>query len=128
MKRSTIHEDTNGILETRSAPRDYCVWGLNKNASALAALRAMFPTAEAESMNLVFFSTSGVHGSFRTLEYEEQEPGLGVTFLMLQPRLVLTRYGVVYPKTPDDFEFLRKLRATSAAAASNLGAAPETAA
>lgn len=109
-------------VSSRSDPRDYCVWTLNKEVSALDALRALFPTAEADTMNLVFFSTSGVHGSYQTLEAEEQEPGPGVTFLLLQPRLVLTRYGVVHPKTPDDFAFLRKLRESSWAASRRLGA------
>ncbi|AXH59866.1 hypothetical protein [Pseudomonas amygdali] len=79
----------------------------------MAALKAMFPTGAADDMNFVLFSTSGTHGSYRTLEEEEVEPGQGVTFMVVQPRLVITRYGVVYPESKDDFAFLKNLRSTS---------------
>lgn len=79
----------------------------------MAALKDMFTTGDADEMNFVVFSTSGTHGSYRTLEEEEAEPGRGVTFLVVQPRLVITRYGVVYPESLEDFFFLKKLRATS---------------
>jgi hypothetical protein len=101
--------------------RDYCVWGLVDKDKGMAALRALFPTGKADEMNFVLFSTSGVHGSFRTLEQEEREPGQGVTFMVVQPRLVMTRYGVVFPKNRDDFFFLARLRESSWTAMATVG-------
>jgi hypothetical protein len=101
--------------------RDYCIWELLDPTQGLAALKALFPTAAADEMNFVLFSTSGVHGSYRTLEQEQKAPGTGVTFMVIQPRLVLTRYGVVYPKSAEDFAFLKKLRATSWEAMTEVG-------
>jgi hypothetical protein len=92
---------------------DYCAWRLIDQKRGLEALKALFPDAEADEMNFVLFSTSGVHGSYQTIEQEQKAPGTGVTFMVIQPRLVLTRYGVVYPKSEEDFAFLKKLRATS---------------
>jgi hypothetical protein len=82
----------------------------------------LFPIAEADELNFVLFSTSGVHGTYQTLEQEQQAPGTGVTFLVIQPRMVLTRYGVVYPQSEEDFAFLKKLRATSWKAMAGVGA------
>jgi len=91
----------------------YCVLRLANERRGMAALKAMFPTGDADEMNFVLFSTSGTHGSYQTLEEEETEPGTGVTFMVVQPRLVITRYGVVYPESDEDFALLKKLRATS---------------
>lgn len=101
--------------------RDYCIWNLIAHNQGLAALKALFPTGQADQMNFVLFSTSGVHGSYQTIEQEQKAPGIGVTFMVIQPRLVLTRYGVVYPKSEADFAFLKKLRATSWEAISMVG-------
>jgi hypothetical protein len=110
-------EDVSGAGKT-----DYCSWKLIYQLQGLDALKALFPAAEADDMNFVLFSTAGVHGSYQTLEQEQESPGTGVTFLVIQPRLVLTRYGVVYPKSVDDFAFLKKLRATSLKAMTDVGA------
>lgn len=91
----------------------YCVLRLANARRGMAALKAMFPTGDADAMNFVLFSTSGTHGSYRTLEEEEAEPGSGVTFMVVQPRLVITRYGVAYPESEEDFALLKKLRTTS---------------
>lgn len=93
--------------------RDYCVWNLVNPDKGLEALRALFPAGKADGQGFVLFSTGGVHGSYRTLEQEELEPGLGVCFMVIEPRLVLTRYGVVYPKSGEDFIYLARLRETS---------------
>lgn len=104
-----------------SENKDYCTWKLLDEKRGLDALKALFPTAEADENNFVLFSTSGVHGSYRTLEQEQKVSGSGVTFIVMQPRLVLTRYGVVYPKSDEDFDFLKKLRATSWKAMTEVG-------
>jgi hypothetical protein len=101
--------------------RDYCIWELLDPTQGLTVLKALFPAAEADGMNFVMFSTSGVHGSYQTIEQEQKAPGTGVTFMVIQPRLVLTRYGVVYPKSEEDFAFLKKLRATSWEAMTEVG-------
>lgn len=86
----------------------------------MEALRQLFPDGVANDLNFVLFSTSGVHGTYCTLEDAESEGG-DVTFLVVQPRIVGLRYGNCTPKTQDDFQFLRRLRESSHLAASSIG-------
>lgn len=83
-------------------------------------LRSIFPTGEADYMNFCLFSTSGVHGSYWTIEDAERnflnpEDGENnpVTFLIIKPRIVSVIYGNCTPQSQDDFDFLKKLRASS---------------
>lgn len=99
----------------------YCVMRLLDSKQGLAALKALFPAGEADAMNFVLFSTSGVHGSYRTIEEEQEKPGVGVTFVVTHPRLVAMRYGIVFPESEEDFTFLKKLRATSQETMVNIG-------
>ena len=97
-----------------------------KPEQGMAALRWMFPDGEADDLNFVLFSTSGVHGSYCTIEEVEasattDEPIGGVTFLIIQPRLVCMRYGECTPKTKDDYDFLKKLRKSSLDECSKIG-------
>ena len=76
------------------------------NANGIGALKNFFPDAEADEMNFVLFSTSGVHGTYNTIEESERflrgklglavkdEEGFSeITFLIVQPRIVCLRYG-----------------------------------
>jgi len=97
----------------------------------MAALRDFFPDAKANAMNFVLFSTSGVHGSYCTIEEVEESRADGVaeddrieevTFQIVQPRLCTIRYGNCIPQTPDDFAFLKTLRDSSWTAVAKIGA------
>jgi hypothetical protein len=90
--------------------------------TAMAALRELFPEGEANDLNFVLFSTSGIHGTYCTIEACEAGETTDVTFLVIQPRIVALRYGNCEPKTPDDFAFLKKLRASSMQAVAAYGA------
>lgn len=101
-----------------------------KAADAMEALREFFPDGQADEMNFVLFSTSGVHGMYTTIEEVEAAIDLPgdhddrvdeVTFLIVQPRIVTLRYGNCLPRTPEDFAFLKKLRESSWAAAGQIG-------
>ena len=81
--------------------------------NGIDALRDFFPDGKADEMNFVLFSTSGVHGTSTKIEEAEKDIELDVTFLVVQPRIVCLRYGVCEPKTPEDFDFLKKLRESS---------------
>lgn len=101
-----------------------------KNGKGMAALRAMFEDGEANEYNLVLFSTSGVHGSYTTIEQIEEglkkygdEPDFGdewpddwcgndLTVLIIQPRICTLRHGNAQV-TLADIPFLKKLRASS---------------
>lgn len=104
---------------------DYSVLRLTGNG--MEALRQLFPTGEADDLNAVLFSTSGVHGTYCTIEEVEaggeDAPG-DVTFCVIQPRIVCMRYGNATPLTPDDFAFLKKLRETSIKALTSIGMPP----
>lgn len=92
----------------------YNITELISDEYGMDALRAMFPDggASVNEINFVLFSTSGVHGTYGTIEDAEQE-NRSVTFLIVHPRLVSLRYGNANPETPEDFEFLKDLRAAS---------------
>jgi hypothetical protein len=100
---------------------------LKLEGDGMEALRQMFPTATADYMNFVIFSTSGIHGHCGTIEEaeaelnsdirdddEEIEPS--VTFLIVKPRIVTLQYGNCRPQDQDDIDFLKELRKTSKAA------------
>jgi hypothetical protein len=89
---------------------------------AMEFLRWLFPDARANEFNLVLFSTSGVHGTYMTIEEahdewlehkEHDEEAVEVTFLLVQPRIVSMTCGNCRPTSPEDFEFLKHLRQSS---------------
>lgn len=110
------------IDKTRPESAHYSIMRLARDGNAMSALREMFPNAQADELNAVLFSTSGVHGTYCTIEACEAGDVRDVTFVIVHPRLVALRYGNCEPKTPDDFAFLKKLRATSHAALATIGA------
>lgn len=95
-------------------------------------LRNLFPEGEANELNFCLFSTSGVHGSYCTIEEVEKTlknipnedddyfPEM-ITFLVVHPRVVCMRYGNVKPETQDDIDFLKKLRQSSWDAIKKIG-------
>jgi len=98
----------------------YNIFHLNTN-DGMGALHNWFPGGKADEFNFVLFSTSGVHGSYTTIEDAElylKNPTLenngndNLTFLIIEPRIVCLRYGNA-KVTLDDIEFLKKLRASS---------------
>lgn len=112
----------------------YNIYGC-RDENGMNGLREMFPEAKANELNFVLFSTSGVHGTYSTIEEAEvamlrgnkDEDGEdwtpSVTFLIVHPRIVCLRYGNCVPRTADDFAFLKKLRASSYVAVSQIGLA-----
>lgn len=88
---------------------------------AMQTLRQIFPEGKADHMNFVLFSTSGVHGTYMTIEDAEVSDDPEITFLVIQPRVVFTMYGTVKPTRPEDFAFLKQLRATSHAVLAEIG-------
>jgi hypothetical protein len=84
-------------------------------------LRFYFPEPVADEMNFCLFSTSGVHGSYSTIEDAEADPDIGeVTVLVVQPRRVMLAYGNV-PVTPETVGYLKALRASSHAVLQRIG-------
>jgi len=118
------------VDKSRPDSAHYSVMRL-RGEDGMDALRAMFPHGEVDELNFVLFSTSGVHGTYNTIEEAEARVLRGdtehigeVTFVIVHPRLVALRYGVCNPETVDDFVFLKKLRASTLLAVASIGAAP----
>lgn len=104
----------------------------------MESIRMMFPDGVANEMNFVLFSTSGVHGSYTTIEeieagllkygedFEDPEEkhddwaGTTLTVLVVQPRIVCLRCGVIKVGLAD-IGYLKKLRASSLEAVSQIG-------
>lgn len=104
----------------------YSVLRLRNPENAMHALREIFPKGEANELNFVLFSTSGVHGSYVLIENLEKEPEDDppwLTFLVVHPRIVCLRYGEVRLDSPEDFAYVKKLRASSLAAVAQIGVA-----
>ncbi|HEY7822984.1 MAG TPA: hypothetical protein VIG24_09135 [Acidimicrobiia bacterium] len=95
------------------------------DSDGMAALRELFPSGEADELNFVLFSTSGVHGSYTTIDVAESNFTNGVkacvTFLVVQPRLCTVRHGNCLPTSEKDFAFLRKLQESSWQAVQRIG-------
>lgn len=121
----------------------YSVWHLDAGDMGkgdpevgMRSLRQLFPDGKATENNFVLFSTSGVHGSYTTLE--EIESGLAIygddfdpgdyepddwhgntlTVLVVQPRIVCLRCGNIRVREAD-IPYLKALRASSLAAISD---------
>ena len=84
-----------------------------KSENGMKHLRKIFPDGNANCFNFCLFSTSGVHGTYQTIEDAEKEPGTAITFLIVQPRIVVLQYGNAYPKSQEDIEYLKRLRKSS---------------
>ncbi len=83
--------------------------------NGMAALRECFPNGIANEMNFVLFSTSGIHGSYTTIEEasSEMEREPEITFQIIQPRIVCIKYGTCKPESQKDLDYLSKLRKSS---------------
>jgi hypothetical protein len=112
------------INKERKDSAHYSVMRKDSHISGMIALREMFPDAKADELNFVLFSTSGVHGTYNTIEESEKSLDSGftedgeefcneITFLIVHPRLVSLRYGVCNPENVQDIEYLKKLRQSS---------------
>jgi hypothetical protein len=102
----------------------YNVCELISESIAMDAIRTMFPKGKesVNEMNFILFSTSGVHGTYCTIEDAEADSELSITFLIVHPRLVTLKYGNVTPETKEDFKFLKGLRKASWKVVTNIGA------
>lgn len=100
---------------TISMPAHYGIAKIEPD-DGMALLRSIFPNAEADQLNFVMFSTSGVHGSYLTLEevgksLATPEPET-LTILIVRPRTVFMQYGSI-KVGKEDLPFLKKLRKSS---------------
>jgi hypothetical protein len=116
------------VDKSRRGIEHYSVHRLVNGEGGMQALREAFPEAKADEMNVVLFSTSGVHGTYNTIEDAERflrgenpEGFAEVTFVIVQPRRVSLFYGVCDPANQDDIDFLKRLRASSHAALAIVG-------
>lgn len=104
-------------------------WSIHQclTREGMEGLRELFPDGTADELNFVLFSTSGVSGSYTTIEEcerslaENPEEPDSVSFVVISPRILRLHYGNCRPETADDFEYLRRLRKTSHAAISTIG-------
>jgi hypothetical protein len=86
----------------------------------MKVIRTFFPDAESVSTrNFMLFSTSGIHGSYATIEDIEKRVQAGdndilceLTFIIISPRMVRMIYGTCIPDI-DDIPFLKELRQKS---------------
>lgn len=112
------------MTPTLSMPSHYSIHPIAEgNAdNARAWLKARFPDGKADELNFVMFSTSGVHGSYLTIEDIEAAPNECeyLTVLVVQPRTVTLYYGEIRVRS-EDIPWLKKLRQSSWEAVSNIG-------
>ncbi len=93
----------------------YGVRHLNAGRKAYTVddLKKFFPDGKADPLNFVMLSTSGVHGSYRSIsdvldDAEAPDDEKEITILIVHPRIVFLQYGNLRFKR-DDEEFLRGL-------------------
>lgn len=106
----------------------YTVQRLREGRDGMEYLREYFSKTPINEMNVVFFSTGGVHDNGLTIEKAEQiltgksddERTLEISFLLLRPRILSIVYGLCSPVNIDDVFFLKKLRNESITALKKL--------
>ena len=88
---------------------------------AMGMIASHFPDGPNE-MNLIFFSTSGVHGSYTSIEEaelfigcddEDEDAEKYVTFVIFQPRVMCLKYGNVRIESTEQAQYLKDLREKS---------------
>jgi hypothetical protein len=91
-------------------------------------LKTLFPNGKANDLNWVFYSMSGVHGTYTTLDEidagepdDDPEENLApyqseLTVLVVHPRLVVLKYGNIRVHDKAEADWLRELVASSLAA------------
>lgn len=90
-------------------------------------LQDFFSKRDPDEMNFVLFSTSGVHGSYVTIEEIEAEMKVGeieifdLTFLIVQPRILNLHYGNVEIHSQEQIEWLKSLREKSTEVVKKIG-------
>lgn len=131
-------DDENRKSVFRREGGHYNIFSL-KPDRGMAFLKLFFPDGEANVMNFALFSTSGIHGSYTTIEEIEaslelhgEDPGFDpedapdtwtgndLTVVVVQPRLVSMTYGDV-TVSKADIPYLKKLRESSWKAAQGIG-------
>jgi len=115
----------------------YNIFRMEPGINGIDALKEIFPEGEANDMNFVMFSTSGIHGTHFDLDDIEEslkkygdEPDFlrnvdkddtdvpddyirnYLTILVIHPRLVQLKYGVI-EVILEDIPYLRKLAKSS---------------
>jgi hypothetical protein len=84
------------------------------NISNMDELKELFPDYVDYTFNWLFLSTSGVHGSYLTIDDLEKciksDPEFvpSITVLVVQPRTVKIFYGDLEEISVDDFKWLRQ--------------------
>ena len=110
--------------------------------ASIVALREWFcDDSTVNELNFILFSTSGVHGSYTTIEeieasmskYPTEPDGDDwpddycspeITFLVVQPRLVGMTYGLAKIRNADDVAWVKRVRDLSCKAVAKIGGAP----
>ena len=82
-------------------------------------LKTIFPDGKADDLNWVFLSTSGIHGSYITLDDLEKdsdcaeciddEGNTHITILVLHPRMCCIKFGEMKINLKNDSQYLRGL-------------------
>lgn len=101
------------------------------NLKTFEELKAIFgDDAQANELNFCLFSTSGVHGTYITIEDIEKSfslekdnddyCGTELTVLVVHPRTVTLKYGNI-EVTKENIEWLKNLRKSSKEAIADIG-------
>ena len=107
---------TQILKATIEMPNHYGIGRVDKT-EGMEFLRRFF-SAPTES-SFCLFSTSGVHGTYTTIEEHRENPTWEedgtthtdvITFLIVQHRICSLIYGNCIPTTDDDYKFLKNLR------------------
>ena len=75
-----------------------------------------------DELNFVLFSTSGIHGTYNTIEdFENNQEMNHLTFLIVMPRIVSMVWGELDNLEKEDIPFLKKLRKDSIKIVASIG-------
>jgi hypothetical protein len=85
----------------------------------ISDLKTIFPEGKADDLNWAFLSTSGIHGSYISLDDLEKDPDCAecvdeegnctITVLVLHPRMCCIKFGEMKFNLKEDSAYLRGL-------------------
>ena len=129
-------------LKKSKTPGPYTV--NEATGTSVDCIKQIFPSCKPDELNFILFSTDGTHGSGTTIEeyeecfklknnldFENQNEDtkeecvatleIGITYLIIQPRIVKVYYGHCIPVSLDEIEYLKKLRDISKTVIDSIG-------
>jgi hypothetical protein len=110
-------DNWDNISDSRPGCHTHGVSRLAYKKDGMLVLREMFPGATTSPGRFILFPNTSFNGGVTIEDFEGDVDivtrAQGIAFLIIRPQTHSMQTGTVSPVTPDDFDFLKKLRQSS---------------